>query len=122
MGLQPASFTLMVGGCFILFCNWLFFNAGSSGSITQGKDEGNNPMLSIFNTIISTVGAATAVSTMNMSKTSWTINQSNDVTLKFDLIQIVGSIMSGCVAGTASCNNIHLSSAFIIGIVSAVIY
>ena len=34
LGFQPSSLPLVVGGCFILFVDWLIFNAGSSGSIT----------------------------------------------------------------------------------------
>ena len=74
----------MTGGCFILFCDWLFFNAGSSGTITQDKFDGNLVELSIMNTIISAVGAATAISGYNMFQFD---NQarSENVTLKFDL-------------------------------------
>jgi len=45
-----------------------------------------------------------------------------NVTFKFDLMSIVGAIMSGCVAGTAGCHNINFESAFVIGGVSGVIY
>ena len=49
-------------------------------------------------------------------------SQSQNVTLKFDLSAIVGAIMSGCVAGTASCNNVDPASALIIGAVSALMF
>ena len=75
----------------------------------------------MINTILSAVGAATAISIQNMLTLN-KVDQSQNVTLKFDLVQIVGAIMSGCVAGTASCNNIHLSSALIIGVVAGLIY
>lgn len=42
--------------------------------------------------------------------------------MKFDLLAIVGSIMSGCVSVTACCNNIDPSSAIIVGGIGACIY
>ena len=121
LGTKPSSITLMTGGCFLLFCDWLFFNAGSAGSLTEGKSTHNVVQLSILNTILSAVGAATAIAVMNMARVEKNA-QSQNVTLKFELAAIIGAIMSGCVAGTASCNNVHLSSAFVIGLISAVIY
>ena len=121
MGHQPASLTLMTGGCFILFCDWLFFNAGSAGTITQDRHSSNLVELSIMNTIISAVGAVTAISGYNMFQVDST-RQSQNVTLKFDLTSFIGACMSGCVAVTASCNNVTFASAFVIGFVSAIIY
>ena len=65
-GFQPSSPVMIIGGCFILFCDWLFFNAGSSGTIKLDKD--NNVALTTMNTILSAVGAATATSIRNMLK------------------------------------------------------
>ena len=38
LGFLPNSLSMVVGGCFMLFCAWLFFNAGSAATITQNKD------------------------------------------------------------------------------------
>ena len=50
----------MTGGCFVLFVGWLFFNAGSSFSITEDK-ENNSPQLTVINTILAAAGASTLV-------------------------------------------------------------
>ena len=102
LGFQPASLPLVVGGCFILFVDWLIFNAGSSGNITQDKDT-NQPALTIMNTIMSAVGAASCLSIMGMFSD---IGNKKDATLKFDLMKMVGAIMSGCVSITAGSNNV----------------
>ena len=64
---MPYSLPLVAGGCFLLFCNWLFFNAGSSWSITKDKAT-NVPVLSIINTVIGAAGACTFYSIFTMSK------------------------------------------------------
>lgn len=38
LGFMPHSLSMVVGGCFMLFCAWLFFNAGSASTITQDKE------------------------------------------------------------------------------------
>ena len=47
-----------------------------------------------MNTIMSAVGAASCLSIMGMFSD---IGNKKDVTLKFDLMKMVGAIMSGCV-------------------------
>ena len=42
LGFTPHSYAMVVAGCFILFCNWLFFNAGSAFTIAKDK-EFNSP-------------------------------------------------------------------------------
>ena len=118
LGFQPSSLPLVVGGCFILFVDWLMFNAGSSGNITQDK-ETNKPALTIMNTILSSVGAASFCSILGMFSD---IGNKKDVTLKFDLMKMVGAIMSGCVSITASSNNVQPTSALFIGFVGGIVY
>ena len=57
-GFQPYSLTLIVGGCFILFVDWLFFNGGSSGTIQFDSKE--EVCKAVVNTIVSAVGAVFA--------------------------------------------------------------
>ena len=87
--------------------------------MTQDKDT-NLPALTIINTILSSVGSATCLTIIGML--SDTIGSKQNITLKFDLIALVGSIMSGCVSVTASCNNITPTSAVCIGFVGAIVY
>ena len=119
LGFQPSSYSLVVAGCLLLFVDWLLFNAGSSGTLTEGKDDGNVPALTIMNTILSAVGSATCLAVIGMFSDMGT---RSDVTLKFDLMQLVGSVMSGCVAVTAASNNVEPTSAVVIGFVGAIIY
>ena len=79
----------------------------------------NVPSLTIMNTILSAVGAATCLATLGIFSD---MGNKSDVTLKFDLMQLVGSIMSGCVAVTAASNNVEPTSAVIIGFVGAIVY
>ena len=111
---------MVVAGCFVLFTDWLFFNAGSAFTITQDKAK-NIPQLTVINTILSAVGSATLLTIIGMTKANFLTNDQN-VTLKFDLISLVGSIMSGCVSATAACNNITPTSAVLIGFVGAIVY
>ena len=50
------------------------------------------------------------------------LNNQSHLTNKYDLISIVGSIMSGCVSATAACNNITPTSAVLIGFIGAIVY
>ena len=61
-------------------------------------------MLSAKNTILSAVGAVTVVSMIGMRAVS--VGSQNG-TMKFDLLAIVGSIMAGCVSVTGCCDNIE---------------
>ena len=87
--------------------------------MTQDKDDGNNPSLTIMNTILSAVGAATCLAILGMFSN---VSNKTDITLQFDLMQLVGSIMSGCVAVTAASNNVEPTSAVVIGFVGAIVY
>ena len=104
-----------------MFSQMLFFNGGSAGTITANKEPGHIPAMSIINIIIAAVGSVAAISAES-TITSQSIGKQQNVTLKFDLQTICGAIISGCVAGAASCNNVHFSSSFIIGIVAGCIY
>ena len=73
-----------------------------------------------MNTILASVGAASCLSGLGML--SDTVGSKQNITLKFDLMALVGAILSGLVAVTASCNNITPASAVIIGFVAAIIY
>ena len=119
LGFMPHSRSMIVGGCFILFCNWLFFNAGSSGTITQDK-ETNIPQLTIMNTILSACGSVVIIALIGVFADN--VGSSQNATLKFDVITLVGAIMAGCVSATACCNNVDPSSAVLIGFIGAIIY
>ena len=119
LGFLPHSMALMVGGCFMLFCSWLFFNAGSASTITQDKDV-NIPQLTIVNTILSAVGSVSCVSLTGMFSDQ--VGSKQNITLKFDLTTLIGSIMSGCVSVTACCNNIEPHNSILIGFIGAVLY
>ena len=72
-----------------------------------------------MNTILSAVGSATCLSIMGMFSD---IGNKKDATLKFDLMKMVGAIMSGCVSITAGSNNVQPTSALFIGFVGGIIY
>lgn len=74
----------------------------------------------MMNTILSAVGSASCLTLTGMLSDS--IGSKQNITLKFDLIALVGAIMAGCVSVTAACNNITPSSAVLIGFVGAIIY
>ena len=122
---MPASLPLVVGGCFILFCDWLFFNAGSSWTLTQDK-ETNIPALSMMNTVIAAAGSCTTYAIYQMLKELYNEYHKRElfqnITLKYDLVSFVGVIMSGCVSVTASCNNVEPLSAAVIGMIGAAVY
>ena len=121
LGFKPHSPSLIVSGCFILFCDWLFFNAGSAFTITQDKVK-NIPALTVINTILSAVGSAACLTLLSMIKTSINSTKVKDITLKFDLITLVGAVMAGCVSATAACNNITPTSAVLIGVCGGIVY
>lgn len=120
-GFHPASIELFVGGCFMFFTSLLFANAGTTGSVSADKGQGHILAMSIISLIVSAVGSAFAIAGQSMLKFD-SISQEQNVTLKFELRQIVGAIKSGAIAGSASCNNVHFSSAFIIGFIAGLTY
>ena len=124
-GFRPYSLPLVAGGCFLLFCNWLFFNAGSSWNLTKDKAT-NIPQLSIMNTVLSAAGACTAYSIYTMGNEFYNAFPRRDgiknLTLKYDPMAFIKVILVGCVAVTASCNNIDTMHAVIIGMIGACVY
>jgi hypothetical protein len=120
-GFHPASIELFVGGCFMFFNSLLFANGGTTGSVSADKGQGHILAMSIISLIVSAVGSAFAIAGQSMLKFD-SISQEQNITLKFDLTQIVGAIKSGAIAGSASCNNVHFSSAFIIGFIAGITY
>ena len=120
-GFHPASIEIFVAGCFMFFNSLLFLNGANTGSISADKGQGHILSMNIISLIVSTVGSAFAIAGQSMLKFD-SVSQEQNITLKFDLVQIVGAIKSGAIAGSASCNNVHFSSAFIIGFVAGVVY
>jgi ammonium transporter, Amt family len=115
---EPGDKQLFFAGCFLLFCDWIFFNSGSGQSIAQNK-ETNNPMGCAIMTIMS---AASAVVSQPLSSLIVAAINKDDITLKYDLSSTLGCLMAGCVSVTASCNNITMASAIMIGLISSVCY
>ena len=83
-GFQSNSIELMVGGSFMFFNNILFLVGGCAGSITAEKEPGHIVSMSIISVIVSTVGSAFAIAGQSMLKFD-SINQEQNITLKFDL-------------------------------------
>ena len=50
------------------------------------------------------------------------VSSKQNSTLKFDVITLVGAIMSGCVSATACCNNIEPHNSVLIGFLGSIIY
>ena len=42
--------------------------------------------------------------------------------MRYELTDLIGAIMSGCVSVTAGCNNLETTHALIIGIIGSIIY
>ena len=120
-GFHPASIEIFVGGCFMFFNSMLFLNGANTGSISADKGQGHILSMNIISLIVATVGSAFAIAGQSMLKFD-SVSHEQNVTLKFDLTQIVGAIKSGAIAGSASCNNVHFSSAFIIGFIAGLTY
>ena len=79
-----------------------------------------------MNTVLSTAGACTFYSIFTMSKEFYNAYPRRDgiknLTLKYDPMSFVKVILSGCVAITASCNNIDTIHAVFVGMVGAIVY
>ena len=101
LGFTVSSQPLIIGGCFILFVGWLFFNAGSSWSVTKNKLV-NVPQLAVINTILAASGGALLAPILGLLS-----NTFGKVGMKYELTTLVGAILSGCVSVTAGCNNIE---------------
>lgn len=106
----------IVLGAFILWMNWLFFNAVGSFSLT---DRLHNIMPSkyIMNTLI--CSSASAIIAYFL-KPAFMKNIS--IISGFNPVNIVGGLLSGLAAATGSCNNIEAYSALVLGILSGFWY
>ena len=103
----------------MLFTSWLFFNAGSR--ISNQNVNTNMVRQELINTIISSASAVCCITIFDMFHTA-TRKNSQNVTLKFDLVTVIDSIMAGCVSITASCDMVSFEEAIVIGFVGALIY
>ena len=115
-GFTVSSQPLIIGGCFILFVGWLFFNAGSSWSVTQNKIV-NVPQLAVINTILAASGGALLAPLLGLLS-----NTFGKRGMKYELTTLVGAILSGCVSVTAGCNNIETEHALFIGMIGGILY
>ena len=116
LGFTVSSQPLIIGGCFILFVGWLFFNAGSSWSVTENKLV-NVPQLAAINTILAASGGALLAPILGLLS-----NTFGKRGMRYELTTLVGAILSGCVSVTAGCNNLETEHALFIGMVGGIIY
>ena len=104
-----------IGGL-LLWVGWLFFNSASGYEIVSITKDGVPTRIAI-NTIAAASAAGmlyTAVQHMNFSITNRMRIQGAG--------GIMNAILAGLVAVTASCNNVSLSGAVIIGMMGTVSY
>ena len=120
MGFAPNSMACMVGGCFVLFCSWLLFNAGSSRSVVWDKSS-HSPEHTVTNTVFSAAASVTCVIVINVFNRTTDEGEQN-VTFKYDLVTVVDAILAGCVSVTAACNNISYNEALIVGAIGGLVY
>ena len=73
-----------------------------------------------MNTILTAVGSVVTIAIIGMFAD--VIGTKDNVTLRFDVLTLVGAAMAGCVSATACCNNVEPTSAVIVGFVGAIIY
>ena len=81
--------------------------------------EVNDPVRSAIMTIMSASASVVAQPLLNMFISA--INK-EDHTMRYDLISTLGCLMAGCVSVTASCNNIEMHSAIVIGVIGSLCY
>jgi ammonium transporter, Amt family len=98
-----------------LFCSWLFFNAGSAKTV-QYTDR-----IDVSKATQCTLISATSACLICVVILPF-LSSSHNPTAKWQIGPVVNSLMAGCVSITASCNNVGLFTAIVIGAIGSVIY
>jgi ammonium transporter, Amt family len=106
---------ITIGGL-SLFISWLFFNAGSAKTVKE-----SNAIDVAMATQCTVLAAAGAIITSLFAFT-FIFNSHKDPTKLLQVPTLINTLMSGCVSITASCNNVDLFSALIIGCIGSLLY
>lgn len=99
------NMTIAAMGVFILWLGWFGFNPGSTGLINGGS----------FAIIAVTTNMAAAAGAISAMALSWALFKKPDIGITLN------GGLAGLVAITAGCNNVGITSAVIIGIISGLL-
>lgn len=99
------NMTIAALGVFILWLGWFGFNPGSTGTISGGS----------FAIIAITTNMAAAAGAISAMTLSWILFTKPDIGITLN------GGLAGLVAITAGCNNVGITSAVIIGLVSGLL-
>lgn len=105
---------MIVAGTLLLWVTWLFFNGGSAIIFNPRKSA---PAKVIMNNVISASSAGLFAGFFKQR-----IVGTHSFVTRFDVGTLCNGIIVGLVSSTASCDKTEPWSAFIIGIIGALIY
>lgn len=105
----------VTAGTLILWLGWLYFNGGSTSTMYASRD--NSTCKIIMNTLVS-AGAASITHAYLKPLCLGTYSKY----AKHDFFAACDGLICGLVAITASCNNVEVWAAFVIGIVSSPVF
>jgi Amt family ammonium transporter len=113
-GFAGASPNSVVLGTLILWVGWMFFNGGSSLTISGGgwKSAGK--------AMVNTILAPSAAGLFTFLTRKYITGQNKDHRLDFGAL--TNGLLAGCVSVTASCAAVEPWAAIVIGLIGSVIY
>eukprot|EP00347_Sterkiella_histriomuscorum_P006219 403353608 len=115
---RPNSVPLIVQGTMFLWLCWLFFNGGSTISITSKISKNQNePSKVIMNTIISSASSCISVLLFRPL-----IMKYSDLTNRYPAQSTCNSLLAGLVSITAVADSVEPWQAFVIGVIGNMIY
>ena len=111
----PYSYAFVVIGTFMLWISWIFFNGGSALSMFVPRNVGVPKIM--MNTLMAGAAGGIVSSTIRPH-----VMKTYSANSRYDVGALCNGILGGCVAVTASSNNIQPWAAFVIGICGGVVY
>eukprot|EP01104_Vermistella_antarctica_P012256 TRINITY_DN3513_c0_g1_i1.p1 TRINITY_DN3513_c0_g1~~TRINITY_DN3513_c0_g1_i1.p1 ORF type:complete len:442 (+),score=73.25 TRINITY_DN3513_c0_g1_i1:156-1481(+) len=103
------NFPLAALGVLILWYTWHSFNAGSTGGLSQGRDE-----VAAKVAVVTSLGAATSMLVVLLCRYI--------LTRKYDISQSMNGVLAGLVSITAPCGYVEPWAGVVIGGVGGLLY
>lgn len=99
----------------MLLVSWLFFNGGSSMSMF-GEDGTNPPKIMMCTLLSATTGGITSAFLKPIIMGTYSQNH------RYDVEALTNGMLAGAVSVTAVCDRCQPWSAFLIGLISSLVY
>ena len=117
-----SNVSLLVAGTLIILITSLFMNAGGAMRISTSDVK---PNLVVMNTIVSAAASGFLVTNLNQLGNIFPDESAiseRQILYHYNVHSLCNAVLAGMVSVTASCNNIDLWAAAVIGVIGSLIY